>query len=49
MDEKSKTSQAVGANDISLIARMETKCTGCGACVNACPQGTIYLVERKVF
>ena len=33
--------------DISIISRMETKCTGCGACVNVCPQGAIRLAERN--
>ena len=33
--------------DIREIAAMETKCTGCGACVNVCPQGAIRLVERN--
>ena len=35
------------ANDISKISCMETKCTGCGACVNVCPRGAIELVERN--
>ena len=26
---------------------METKCTGCGACVNVCPRGAIELKERN--
>ena len=35
------------ANDISRISCMETKCTGCGACVNVCPRGAIELKERN--
>jgi len=35
------------ANDISKISCMETKCTGCGACVNVCPRGAIELKERN--
>ncbi len=34
-------------NDISRISCMETKCTGCGACVNVCPRGAIELKERN--
>lgn len=33
-------------NDIRQIAKYETKCTGCGACVNVCPVMAIKLVER---
>ncbi len=39
--------QVKTTNDISSIARMETKCTGCGACVSVCPRGAIGLVERN--
>lgn len=34
-------------NNISIISCMETKCTGCGACVNVCPRGAIELKERN--
>lgn len=34
-------------NDIRQIAKYETKCTGCGACVNVCPVHAIKLVERN--
>ena len=33
-------------NTIAKIASCESKCTGCGACVNVCPQEAIRLTER---
>ena len=35
------------SNTIAKIASYESKCTGCGACVNICPRGAIRLVERR--
>ena len=34
-------------NSIHKISICESKCTGCGACVNVCPHGAIRLVERR--
>jgi NAD-dependent dihydropyrimidine dehydrogenase PreA subunit len=31
----------------NLIVIQEERCTGCGACVEVCPEGAIYLVEDK--
>ena len=30
-----------------MIVIQEGRCTGCGACVEVCPEGAIYLVEDK--
>lgn len=33
-------------NNIQKISKLESKCTGCGACVNICPRNAIQLKER---
>ncbi len=37
----------IASKTIAKIAAYESKCTGCGACANVCPQGAIRLVERR--
>lgn len=32
---------------IATVSRQESKCTGCGACVNVCPKGAIRMAERR--
>ncbi len=32
-----------------MIILNKTKCVGCGKCVEACPTGALYWVEKEVF
>lgn len=43
-DEKLTTSQRIRGNE---LAWLPDKCTGCGTCTKACPQGNIVLVTHR--
>jgi NAD(P)H-quinone oxidoreductase subunit I len=43
-DEKLNTSRRIRGNELTWFP---TRCTGCGTCTKACPQGNIILVTHR--